>query len=113
MLGEAFTYAKYLRFAAAARRSGDLDLAQHFEETAQVEHLEHFLEDAELARSNAENLRDAIDGEAYEVETMYRQFAEQAAAAARFQEIRNDEAGHRAAFQAALAKLVGEKTTRR
>ncbi len=114
MRGEAFAYAKYLLFAEVARQSGALDLAEVFEQTARVEHQEHFREEAELAglaRTNAENLRDAIAGEAYEVETMYREFAEQAAAAGesavadRFREVRGDEVGHLAAFETALAKI--------
>jgi len=114
MRGEAFAYAKYLLFAEVARQSGALDLAELFEQTARGEHQEHFREEAELAglaRTNAENLRDAIAGEAYEVETMYREFAEQAAAAGesavadRFREVRGDEVGHLAAFETALAKI--------
>ena len=63
---------------------------------------------AGLAGSDADNLRDAIQGESYEIETMYREFAQQAAAAGdkpaadRFEEIRHDEIGHRDAFETAL-----------
>lgn len=114
MQGEAFAFAKYMLFAEHARKAGHADLAALFEKTALVERLEHFAEEAELAGivgSDAENLGQAISGEAYEVDTMYREFAEQAAAvgekaaAARFQEIRGDETGHRAAYLAALAAL--------
>ncbi len=55
--------------------------------------------------SDADNLKDAIKGESYEVDTMYRKFAEQAktagdkAAADRFEEIRRDEMSHRDAFR--------------
>ena len=118
MQGEAFAFAKYLLFAEQARKSGNADLAALFEQTAQVERLEHFAEEAVLAGflgSDSENLRQAISGEAYEVDTMYREFAEQAeaagenAAADRFREIRSDEAGHLAAFRAALATIEGMK----
>lgn len=114
MQGEAFAFAKYLLFAEQAHQSGHPDLAALFERTAQVERLEHFVEEAALAGlvgSAAENLRQAISGEAHEVDTMYREFAEQAeaagenAAAERFREIRSDEAGHLAAFRAALASI--------
>jgi rubrerythrin len=60
--------------------------------------------------SDADNLKDAMNGESYEVETMYREFAEKAAAAGdkavaeRFEEIRRDEMKHRDAFKAALAR---------
>ncbi|HEX9038102.1 MAG TPA: ferritin family protein [Ktedonobacterales bacterium] len=112
--GEAFAYAKYMLFAERARRSGRPEIATLFEETARTELSEHFAEEAELARLAGDdlvNLRDALGGESYEVETMYREFADQAraagdtAAAERFEEVRRDEEGHRAAFRAALERL--------
>lgn len=114
MHGEAYAFAKYTLFAEYARKSGHANLADLFEKTARVEHLEHFVEEAELAGivgDDAANLRDAIQGESYEIDTMYREFAEQAAAsgeqtaASRFQEVRRDEIGHRDAFTAALQAL--------
>lgn len=114
MHGEAYAFAKYMLFAEHARKSGHSALADLFEKTARVEHLEHFAEEAELAAivgSDADNLRDAIKGESYEIDTMYREFAEQAAAsgdqaaADRFAEVRGDEMGHRDAFAAALSAL--------
>jgi rubrerythrin len=115
MHGEAFAYAKYLLYAEHARKSGSKELADLFEKTANTERFEHFAEEAELAGlvgSNAENLRDAIKGESYEIDIMYLECAGQAraagdaAAAARFEEIRHDEIGHRDAFKSALAKLA-------
>ena len=115
--GEAFAFAKYMLFAEHARQSGQLELAQLFEETARIELSEHFAEEAELAgivSDDVNNLRDAIGGESYEIETMYREFAEQAraagdtAAADRFEEVRGDEMKHRAAFQAALERIEVE-----
>ena len=114
MHGEAFAYAKYMAYAEQARKSGDTALADLLEKTAKTERLEHFAEEAKLAGlvgSNATNLKDAIKGESYETETMYREFAEQAeqagdhVAAQRFEEIRQDEAKHRDRFTAALNKL--------
>lgn len=123
MHGEAFAYAKYLLYAQEARRTGQPKLAALLEETANMERFEHFAEEAELGklvRSNAANLEDAIKGESYETETMYRRFAQQAAkagdhaAARRFEEIRQDEAKHRDAFLTQLAKLKsGEPATAR
>jgi len=61
--------------------------------------------------------KDAILGESYEVDTMYREFAAQAktrgdsAAADRFEEVRRDEMGHRDAFKTALTRI--EKLTAR
>lgn len=115
MHGEAFAYAKYMLYAERARENGHNDLAQLFEASAKTERLEHFAEEARLAGlvgSDADNLRDAIKGESYEVETMYREFGEKAsaagdkAAAKRFEEIRPDEMKHRDAFKAALEQIA-------
>jgi rubrerythrin len=114
MHGEAFAYAKYMAFAQHARKMGNMELADLLETTAKTERLEHFAEEAKLAglvRSDSDNLKDAIKGESYETETMYREFAQQAQqagdheAAQRFEEIRQDEAKHRDAFLAALNNL--------
>lgn len=121
MHGEAFAYAKYTLFARQARQEGDPALANLFARTAQTERFQHFAEEAQLAGlagSNADNLKDAIRGESYEVNTMYREFADRAkaagdtAAADRFEEIRRDEMGHRDAFQAALASLTAQAGSR-
>jgi len=118
MHGEAFAYAKYMLYAEHARQSGNTELANLFETAAKTERFEHFAEEARLAGlvgSDAKNLEDAIHGESYEVDTMYREFAEQAQAAgdkdaaARFEEVRRDEMKHRDAFKTALAKV--EKVT--
>lgn len=114
MHGEAFAYLSYLLYAEQARKEGRLDLAALFERTARIEAFEHFAEEAELAGlvgTSVENLQKAIDGESYEVSTMYREFAEEAAsvgdtaAADRFGEIRGDEMGHRNAFETALESM--------
>ena len=111
MHSEAFAFVKYMLFAEHARKNGLPELDDLLEKTAHVERFEHLAEEAELAGligSNADNLSEAIDGESYEVETMYKEFAEQAvadgdqAAASRFAEVRGDEIGHRDAFKAAL-----------
>jgi rubrerythrin len=114
MHGEAFAYVKYLLYAEHARKSGNKELAELFEKTANTERFEHFAEEAQLAGlvgSDADNLKDAIKGESYEIDDMYLDFAQKAtvagdaAAAARFEEIRHDEMGHQDAFKMALAKL--------
>ena len=114
MHGEAFAFVKYMLFAEQARKNGHIVLADLFEKTANIERFEHLAEEAALAGlvgSDADNLSDAIEGELYEVETMYKEFAEQAAAdgdqaaASRFAEVRGDEIGHRDAFKAALIQL--------
>ncbi len=117
MRGEAFAYAKYLLFARHAQRLGKLELARLFEKTAETELFEHFAEEAELAGlvgDDVDNLRDAMGGESYEIETMYREFAAHAraigdtAAAERFDEVRRDEMKHREAFQMELGRIVME-----
>lgn len=114
MSGEAFAFAKYTLFAKRARESGNEQLAELFEDTAHTEFFEHFAEEAQLAElvgSNVDNLRAAISGETFEAKKMYKEFAEKAAqagdaeAAARFNEIRSDEAKHRAAFRSILEKI--------
>lgn len=121
MHGEAFAYTKYLLYAKHARAHGHPEVADLFEQTAQMELFEHFAEEAELVGlvgSDADNVRDALAGESYEVDTMYRQFAEEAsadgdeAAAARFAEVREDERRHREAFSAALARLEAAGSVR-
>jgi len=112
MHGEAFAYAEYLLYAEHARMHGNKQLAALFMQAARTER-QHFSEEANLAGlvgADSNNLKDAIADESYEVDTMYRQFAQQAAtagdkaAADRFEEIRHDEMGHRDAFKAALQK---------
>lgn len=114
MHGEAFAFAKYTLYAEQAREHGNEELANLFTETAKTERLEHFAEEAKLlglVGSDVDNLRDSIKGETWEFEHMYPDFASQAkvagdaAAAARFKEISEDEGRHRDAFQAALDKL--------
>ena len=73
MHGEAFAYVKYLLYAEHARKSGNKELADLFEKTANTERFEHFAEEAQLSGlvgNDADNLNDAIKGESYEIDTM-------------------------------------------
>lgn len=119
MHGEAFAYAKYRLYAEHARQNGNEELANLFEQTADTERFEHFAEEAQLlglVNGDAKNLNDAINGEAYEVNTMYFRFGQEAAtagdgkAAQLFEEIRRDEMKHRDAFLAALTKAQNQQT---
>lgn len=114
MHGEAFAYAKYKLFARQARESGHFEVADLFERTADQEFFEHFAEEAELmglVGNIEQDIKDAIAGESYEVDTMYRKFADEAKAdgdaqvAHRFEEIRQDETAHQLGFEEALMKL--------
>lgn len=114
MRGEAFAFAKYKLFAKQARNNGDSELADIFDKTADQEYLEHFVEQADLLQlvgTDEQDLTNAIAGESFEVDTLYKQFAEQARedgdeqVAHRFEEIRRDEAFHQLAFHEALIKI--------
>jgi rubrerythrin len=79
---EAFTHAKYLRFAARARTNENWDLAQLFQTTADTDRTESFAKEAELAglvANDSENLRCAMEEKQAEA-AMYRQFAKEATA---------------------------------
>ncbi len=112
MEGEAFAYAKYMRYADQARRDGNPAVAQLFASTAAIELNEHFASLANLAglvaASTNANLTDAINGEQHEADVMYPDYARQADAAGNtqaadlFREIAGDEKTHQKAFQAAL-----------
>ncbi|WP_316746055.1 ferritin family protein [Streptomyces sp. MK7] len=120
MKGEAYAYAAYSLFAAEADRQGLPAVGKLFRSTAQTELNEHLREAAALAGtvgSNAANLRQAINGETYEHQVMYRRFAEQARsdgdleAAKLFSEIAADEGRHRDAFRAALTVVTTGRGT--
>ena len=69
--GEAFAYARYRLFAAAARKREDYRLAAMFDGIAGAERDEHFAELAELAGlvgTDADNIRTALQDENEEVE---------------------------------------------
>lgn len=112
---EAFTYARSMLFASAARRNGRTEIADLFESTARTELEEHFAMLADLAGivgDDADNLRAAIEAESYEVEVMYPTFAEHAtracdsAAAGCFTEIRRHEIDHLEALREALLDIT-------
>ena len=120
MRGEAFAYAKYKLFAKQARSNGDNELADIFDRTADQEYLEHFVEQADLLQlvgTDEQDVTNAIAGESFEVDTLYKQFAEEARedgdeqVAHRFEEIRRDEAFHQLAFHEALIKIQTRQRT--
>ncbi|MFB7917155.1 rubrerythrin family protein [Streptomyces sp. NPDC056061] len=120
MKGEAYAHAAYSLFAAEADRLGVPAVAKLFRGTAQTELNEHLREAAALSGtvgSSAANLRQAISGETYEHQVMYRRFAEQARAdndleaAKLFSEIAADEGRHRDAFRAALMVVTTGRGT--
>jgi rubrerythrin len=114
MRGEAFAFAKYKLFAKQARKNGDNELADIFDKTADQEYMEHFVEQADLLQlvgTDEQDVTNAIAGESFKVDTLYKQFAQEARedgdeqVAHRFEEIRRDEAFHQLAFHEALIKI--------
>ena len=111
MQGEAFAYAKYMRYADQARRGGNALVAQLFTDTANVELNQHFAELATLAglvsADTDANLTDAINGERHEADVLYPDYARRAdqagnpQAASLFREIAGDEKTHQQAFETA------------
>ncbi|WP_225102724.1 ferritin family protein [Streptomyces sp. CoH27] len=115
MKGEAFAYASYSLFGTQADGAAHAAVGQLFRTTAQTELNEHLHEAATLTGvvgTNAANLRQAIKGETYEHQVMYRGFAAQARqdgdtkAAELFTEIAADEGRHREAFRTALTAVT-------
>lgn len=111
--GEAFAHARYLLFAAAARKRGSNELAKMLERIADVELREHFTELAELVGlggTDVENIRAAIRDENLEAEWTYPKFADQARAAGeievaeRFAEIAADEREHEKTLEQVLER---------
>ncbi|MFF8946627.1 ferritin family protein [Streptomyces sp. NPDC014864] len=120
MKGEAFAYASYSLFGAEADRRLLPEVGGLFRTTARTELNEHLRQAAALAGTvgtNAANLRQAIHGEAYEHQVMYRGFASQAradgdlAAAELFTEIAADEGRHRNAYRTALTVVTTGRGT--
>ncbi|MFF8594586.1 ferritin family protein [Streptomyces sp. NPDC015220] len=131
MKGEAYAFAVYGLFAAEAdgqaqAAKGKLvdqprpAVGELFRATARTELDEHLHEAAALAGvvgTNAANLRQAINGETYEHQVMYRRFAEQARkdgdleAAKLFTEIAADEGRHREAYRTALTAVTTGRGT--
>jgi rubrerythrin len=112
--GEAVEHARYLMFAAAARRRGEARLAATFEGIAAVELQEHFAGLAELAEligTDPDNIRTAILDENFDVELTYPRFAGQAreageiAVAERFEQIAEDEREHEKTLEQTLESL--------
>ena len=81
MQAEALAYAKFARFAAAARMHEDVGLATLFQQSADVDRCHHFAQQAELAGivgSSDDNLANAIEQTIHQI-AMYEIFTRQAA----------------------------------
>jgi len=113
--GESMAYQKYLYFAQIARKLGNVEVAELFEETASQEtghargHL-HFLYPADKLTVE-DLLRLAVEGETYEYTEMYPGFErkaveeKEAGAASEFREQAAESKEHADIFRAKLHKI--------
>lgn len=115
--GEAQANRRYLAFAKAAEAEGKANLAKLFRAVAEgetVHALNHFDALGEV-KNSSENLKVAIAGETYEVETMYPGFIADAQgesekrAELSFTRANEVEKIHQKAYAEALVQVEGEK----
>ncbi|MDJ0914304.1 MAG: rubrerythrin family protein [Desulfobacterales bacterium] len=108
--GESQARNKYTFFAQVARKEGYHYIAKIFEETADNErrHAKDHLKMLDGIGDTAANLKEAMGGEDYEVESMYPEFAKAAEeegetqAAILFKQIAKIESHHRARYKKLL-----------
>jgi rubrerythrin len=119
--GESQARNKYNYFAKVARKEGFQYVAQVFDETADNE-MQHAKDEFKLLAgigSTADNLKKAIEGEHYEVTTMYPEFAQQAReegfkeAAVLFEQIAKVEKQHLDRYQKLLEMVESEAVYKR
>ncbi|MCF7860939.1 rubrerythrin family protein [Candidatus Woesearchaeota archaeon] len=115
--GESQARNKYNYFAKAARKEGYHYIADLFDETA-INEMQHAKDEFKLLKGIGDtkaNLKEAIEGEDYETETMYPTFAKEAEeegnteAAALFRQIAKVEKEHRERYKK-LLKMVEDGT---
>lgn len=113
--GESQANRKYLAFAKAAEKEGKINLAKLFRAVAEGEtvHALKHLSVLGAVKDSVENLKSAISGETYEIETMYPEFIETAeqenekAAVVSFTGANKVEQVHQKKFTEALAQVEG------
>lgn len=119
--GESQARNKYTYWAKVARKEGYLYIANIFEETAMNE-MQHAKDEFKMAGgigNTVENLKAAVEGEDYEVTTMYPEFAEQAMAdgnkeaAILFRMIAKVEAHHRDRYKRLLEMVENDTVYKR
>lgn len=111
--GECQARSKYAFFAEVARKEGYLYIAKILEETAENErqHAKDHLLLLDGIGDTTANLKEAIGGEDYEVQSMYPQFAREAEdegdkkAANAFKQVAKIEAHHRERFKKLLVMV--------
>lgn len=115
--GESQARNKYTFFASVAKKEGWLEIAEIFEETArnEKEHAEVILKLLKGIGDSSFNLKKAIDGESFEYQDMYPEFAKAAKeegeveAANFFDIVAKVEEFHANRFKEMLAELEGGK----
>jgi len=119
--GESMARNKYTFFAQVARKEGYRYIAKLFEETADNER-RHAKDEFKLLNGIGDtiaNLKEAIEGEHYEVTVMYAEFAKQAEeegntqAAILFKQIAKVEAHHRDRYKKLLEMVENETVYKR
>ena len=108
--GESQARNKYTYYASAARKTGFVQMANIFEETAnqEKEHAKMWFKEFHGIGTVDENLADAAAGENYEWTDMYKRMAEEAEAegftelAAKFRGVAEVEAAHERRYQRLL-----------
>ena len=111
--GESQARNKYTFFAEVAREEGYHYIAKLFEETAfnEMQHAKDHLKLLGGIGDTLANLKEAMGGEDYEVESMYPQFAREAAeegqtqAKVAFEQVSKIEAHHRARYKKLIAMM--------
>ncbi|EKD58343.1 MAG: rubrerythrin [uncultured bacterium] len=111
--GESQANRKYLAFAAAAEKEGKINLAKLFRAVAEGEtiHAIKHLTTLGEVKSSLENVKAALAGETYEIESMYPEFIKDAqeegekAAELSFTSANEVEKIHQGQFVEALAKI--------
>ncbi len=119
--GESQARNKYTFFASIARKEGWQELAEFFEETAanEKEHAEIILKLLDKIGDSRQNLQTCIDGENYEWQQMYPDFAQvaelegQAEALDFFRRVATVEKRHAARFQKLLDMLEKDELLNR
>ncbi|MCP4896229.1 MAG: rubrerythrin family protein [bacterium] len=119
--GESQARNRYTYYAKVARKEGYHYIAKIFEETAENEKRHAYDEFVMMGGlgNTAENLQAAMEGEAYEVDTMYKDFAEEAKAegnkeaAALFNMIRRVEMEHRDRYKKLLDLVKSDSVYKR
>lgn len=111
--GESQARNKYTFYAKVARKEGHMFIAKVFEDTAEneIQHAKDEFKRLDLLGDTKNNLKAAIEGEAYEATSMYPNFAKEAEeegdtdSARLFRQIAKVEEHHKKRFEKLLKRL--------